>query len=166
VFNRASRLRWGDYPGYLVSDVADGNGELEMDKPVELELGGLSDLDRDELEALLADSGIVQGDYRLAKSAVAGADRAQDFGVSALVIAIAPVAIAAISAWLLKKRQQESCNATVRVYYPNGQLSSESRFAWKSSKSAPPPPEIVKTMAEATQVNLEDIEKGVAALGG
>ncbi len=67
-----------------------------MDIPVKLELDGLSDLDRDELEALLAKSGAAPSGYAFSERAPATAGRARDFGATALLIsALGPSAIAA-----------------------------------------------------------------------
>lgn len=118
-----------------------------------LELGGLSDLDRDELEALLAARGVKAGDYQFAERAVDSAKRTQDFGVTALVIAIAPITVAAVSAFLAKKRDQGEFKATLRAWDENGQLRYEDTLAWKSSHSAPPPAELVQKLSEASKID-------------
>ena len=92
-----------------------------MDIPVKLELDGLSDLDRDELEALLAKSGAAPSGYAFSERAPATAGRARDFGATALLIsALGPSAIAAIALWLEKKRTRTGSRTTLRVWDANG----------------------------------------------
>ena len=108
-----------------------------MDKPTRLELDGLSDLDRDELEELFSSSGAAPGDYTFSKPAPAIADRARDFGLSTVIVIIAPITIAAIGVWLAKKRDQETFTAKVKTFDANGQKHYESQIKWSSSHSAP-----------------------------
>jgi hypothetical protein len=136
-----------------------------MDTPVKLELDGLSDLDRDDLEALLSGGGAKPGDYEFVERPPADADRAQDFGLTAVVIAVLPVTVAAIGAWLAKKRASRKFKATVRTWDANGQKRYESEISWSSSNSAPPPAEIIDKLSEASKVDPEHIEQEMAKLG-
>ncbi len=137
-----------------------------MNSPIKLELDGLSDLDRDELETLLTKSGAARSDYEFPERGPATADRAGDFGLTSVIVVVAPMTIAAIGAWLAKKREQEKFWSTVRTWDANGQMRSESRWGWSSSHSAPPPPEIIQKLSEATKIDPADIQKKMAELGG
>jgi hypothetical protein len=135
-----------------------------MDMPVKLELAGLSDLDRDDLEVLFADSGVKTDGYEF-QDRPATADRTQDFGLTTLVLlTIGPPAIAVIGAWLSKKRESGQCKATVRAWDENGQKRYESEFNWNSSRAAPPPAEVIEKLAQASKVDPDKLQQALAKL--
>lgn len=124
-----------------------------------MEVGGLTDLDRDELEAALAAAGVSPADYQFVEPAMAGAGRAQDFGVTALVFILSPIVVGAISGYLAKSREKNIRNCRVRIWDETGHLRYESEMNDSSGKSAPPPADVLQSIAKAAKIDPEVLAK-------
>jgi hypothetical protein len=136
-----------------------------MNLPVKVELAGLSELDRDELAELLAKSGVSAADYEFAEQAPSSADRAEDFGLTAVVFGISIATIGVIGAWLQKKRRRTTFEAHFRTYDRDGHLLDERSVRLDTTSSDAPDPKVLEQLTNLTGVDRNGLQSTIARLG-
>jgi hypothetical protein len=88
----------------------------------------------------------------------AGEFRVGDPATIAAVVVISTSAIAALTAFLLKRRRKSKIDYSLSVEYPDGTKVQET-LRLEASDATPPDPQVIQQLTRLAQVDPGDVEK-------
>jgi hypothetical protein len=129
--------------------------EQESRRPQSICLAPLSNDDVAELLEVFEERAV---DSLTIGPQAAGEFRAGDPATIAAVVLVSTTAIAALTAFLLKRRRKSKVDYSLSVEYPDGTKIQET-LRIEASDAAPPDPQVIQQLTRLAKVDPGDVEK-------